>query len=118
MDDDRMEGIGHQVKGAMKRAFGRMIGDAKLEADGAAERESGEAQSRAAPTGGQVAGVDADRVKGVAHQLEGELKQGLGALIVDPELQRAGTAEREAGRIQNAAGGARDAAREATEKAV
>jgi uncharacterized protein YjbJ (UPF0337 family) len=45
MDKDRIEGIGHQVKGAVKEGLGRIIGDAKLEADGTAERASGKAQN-------------------------------------------------------------------------
>lgn len=116
MDNDRIKGIGHQVKGAVKRAVGKMIGDAKMTADGAAEKASGDAQVAAAMTGGQVMGIDADRIKGVAHQFEGALKQGIGSVIADPGLQQAGTAEREAGKAQNVAGGARDSAREAVEK--
>jgi uncharacterized protein YjbJ (UPF0337 family) len=116
MDNDRIEGIGHQVKGAVKRAIGKMIGDAKMIADGANEKASGDAQVAAAAIGGQVMGIDADRIKGVAHQIEGALKQGIGSVMADPGLQQAGSAEREAGKAQNAAGGARDSAREAEEK--
>jgi uncharacterized protein YjbJ (UPF0337 family) len=36
MDTDRLEGIGHQLKGAVKESVGKIIGDAKLQADGAA----------------------------------------------------------------------------------
>jgi uncharacterized protein YjbJ (UPF0337 family) len=35
MDNDRIEGIGHQIKGTVKRAVGKMMGDAKMTADGA-----------------------------------------------------------------------------------
>jgi uncharacterized protein YjbJ (UPF0337 family) len=45
MDKDRIEGIGHQVKGAVKEGLGRIIGHAKLEADGTAERASGKVQN-------------------------------------------------------------------------
>jgi len=116
MDNDRIEGIGHQVKGAVKSAIGKMIGDAKIAADGAAEKANGDAQVAAATTGGQVMGIDSDRIKGAVHQFEGALKQGIGSVIADPDLHQAGTAEREAGKAQNAAGGARDSAREAAEK--
>jgi uncharacterized protein YjbJ (UPF0337 family) len=116
MDNDRIEGIGHQLKGSAKRAFGKLLGDAKMTADGAAEKVSGEAPAAAAPNGGMVLGIDADRIKGVAHQLEGALKERVGNMIADPDLRRAGIAEREAGKAQNAAGGARDSAREAVEK--
>jgi uncharacterized protein YjbJ (UPF0337 family) len=116
MDNVRIEGIGHQIRGAMKRAFGKMIGDAKLTTDGAAERKIGDAQVAAAPISGQVMGIDVDRIKGVAHQLDGAVKQGIGGLIADAGLRRAGIAEREAGKVQNAVGSARDAARDSVEK--
>ncbi len=116
MDNDRIEGIGHQVRGVVKRAFGRMIGDAKMTTDGVAGKSDGDAQVAAAPTTGQVIGVDADRIKGVVHQLEGALKQGIGSLMADAGLRQAGIAEREAGKAQNAVGGARDTAREMVEK--
>ncbi len=116
MDNDRIEGIGHQVKGAVKRAFGKMIGDAKMTADGAAEKASGDAQVAAIPARGQVMGIDADRIKGVAHQFEGALKEGIGSVLADPGMRQAGIAEREAGKTQNAVGSARDSARDTMEK--
>jgi uncharacterized protein YjbJ (UPF0337 family) len=45
MDKDRLEGIGHQLKGAVKEGLGVVLGDAKLRADGIAERESGKVQN-------------------------------------------------------------------------
>jgi uncharacterized protein YjbJ (UPF0337 family) len=45
MDTDRLEGIGHQIIGAVKESVGKVIGDAKLQADGAAERAAGKAQN-------------------------------------------------------------------------
>jgi uncharacterized protein YjbJ (UPF0337 family) len=116
MDSDRIEGMGHQVKGAVKQALGKLIGDAKITTDGAAEQAGGNAQVAAAPNSGHVLGIDSDRIKGIAHQLEGAVKEGLGSLMDNSELRQAGIAEREAGRVQNAAGGVRDAAREATEE--
>jgi uncharacterized protein YjbJ (UPF0337 family) len=111
-----IEGIGHQVKGAVKRALGQVIGDAKTIADGANEKASGDAQVAAAKTSGQVMGIDSDRIIGVAHQLDGAVKQGIGSVIADPQLRQAGIAERKAGKVQNAAGSARDTARNGVEK--
>jgi uncharacterized protein YjbJ (UPF0337 family) len=34
MDKDRVEGVAHQVKGAIKEAFGKVTGDTKTEAEG------------------------------------------------------------------------------------
>lgn len=113
MDNNRIEGIGHQFKGALKAGFGRLIGDAKLKADGAAERAAGVAQNAASADADPLIGVDADRIKGVGHQFKGAVREGLGNITNDPELKAAGIAEREAGATQNAAGSARDEARAA-----
>lgn len=108
--DNRIGGLGHQVKGAVKEAVGKIIGDAKLESDGAAERARGHAQTGAG--GGQlIAGIDTDRITGVGHQLKGAIKQGFGKLIGDAKLAADGSAERTMGQGQDAAGSARDEAR-------
>jgi uncharacterized protein YjbJ (UPF0337 family) len=117
MDSNRLEGIGHQVKGAVKEGIGKIIGDVKLAADGAAEKAEGQAQNVAGPDGENVAGIDTDRIVGVGHQLKGAVKEGLGNLAGKPELVAEGIAERDAGKQQNAAGGVRDTAREAKEAA-
>jgi len=115
MDKNRIAGIGHQVKGTLKEGFGRILGDAKLTTDGAAERSAGEIQSSAAGSPTQVAGIDADRLLGIGHQLKGAVRQGFGSLTGDPALVEKGIEERAAGKRQNAAGSARDEAREAVE---
>ena len=117
METNRLEGMGHQVKGSVKEGLGKIIGDAKLAADGAAERAAGEAQSAAVPEGENGTGIDTDRIAGVGHQLKGALKEGLGHIAGKPQLAAEGMAEREAGKIQNAVGGARDEAREAMKAA-
>lgn len=45
MDKDRMEGAGRQVKGAVKDATGKVIGDRKLQAEGKADKAVGKVQS-------------------------------------------------------------------------
>ena len=111
MDKNHIEGIGHLVKGAVKEGLGRIIGDAKLASDGSVERASGEAQYAAGAD--NLVGVDADRIKGIGHQLKGALKEGLGSITGDAKLEAEGVAERGAGKAQNAAGSARDTARDA-----
>jgi uncharacterized protein YjbJ (UPF0337 family) len=118
MDSNRLEGIGHQVKGVLKEGIGKIIGDAKLTADGAAERAAGQARNVTGSEGESVIGIDTDRIAGVGHQLKGAVKEGLGNLAGKPELVAEGTAERDAGKQQNAVGGARDTAREAAEAAI
>ncbi|PPQ30418.1 CsbD family protein [Rhodopila globiformis] len=45
MDKDRIEGTGHQVKGAIKEAAGKVTGDTKTQAEGAAEKAAGKVQN-------------------------------------------------------------------------
>jgi uncharacterized protein YjbJ (UPF0337 family) len=45
MDKDRTAGIGHQVKGAVKEAAGKVSGDKKLEAKGKGEKLGGKVQN-------------------------------------------------------------------------
>ena len=112
----RIEGIGHQVKGAIKESLGVAIGDAKLAADGNAERAIGDAQNSVSTGGDQLIGIDTDRILGVGRQIKGALLEELGRLVGNPKLQAAGNAERDAGKEQNIAGGDRDLARQAAEK--
>jgi len=112
MKQDRIEGVGHKLLGGLKETLGKVVGDAKLQHDGAAERQRGEAASAIPPGPEQLGGVDTDRFMGIGHQLKGAITQGLGNVIGDPELEASGRAERAAGKVQNAAGGARDEARD------
>lgn len=45
MDKDRIEGAGKQMKGAVKDAAGKVIGDRKLQAEGKADKVVGKVQS-------------------------------------------------------------------------
>jgi uncharacterized protein YjbJ (UPF0337 family) len=45
MDKDRIEGSGHQAKGAIKEAAGKLTGDAKLESEGKGEKLAGKVQN-------------------------------------------------------------------------
>jgi len=45
MDKDRVAGSATQVKGAVKEAVGKVVGDAKLEAEGKADKAEGKAQN-------------------------------------------------------------------------
>jgi uncharacterized protein YjbJ (UPF0337 family) len=45
MDKDRIEGSAKQVKGAIKEGAGKLIGDAKLEAEGKADKAAGKIQN-------------------------------------------------------------------------
>lgn len=60
--------------------------------------------------------MDSDRVAGAAKQVKGSVKEAIGKLTGDTKAQAEGAAEQIAGKIQNATGGAKDAARDATDK--
>jgi len=60
--------------------------------------------------------MDNDRVKGAAHQMKGGLKEAVGKVTGDAKTEAEGTAEKAAGKVQNAAGGLKDSAREALKK--
>jgi uncharacterized protein YjbJ (UPF0337 family) len=47
MDKDRVEGVVHQAKGSVKEAAGKVTGDKKLQAEGAAEKAAGKVQNAA-----------------------------------------------------------------------
>ena len=44
-DKDRIAGSGKQIKGAVKEAVGKVFGDEKLVADGAADKTEGKVQN-------------------------------------------------------------------------
>lgn len=52
--------------------------------------------------------MDKDRVIGAGRQMIGAVKEALGKLIGDSKLQVDGKAEQLAGKLQNAAGSAKD----------
>jgi uncharacterized protein YjbJ (UPF0337 family) len=45
MDKDRVVGSAKQIKGAVKQAVGKAVGDAKLESDGKADEVEGKVQN-------------------------------------------------------------------------
>ena len=55
--------------------------------------------------------MDKDRVKGSVKQAAGAIKETLGKVTGDVKLQADGQADKNAGKIQNAVGGVKDALR-------
>jgi uncharacterized protein YjbJ (UPF0337 family) len=58
--------------------------------------------------------MDKDRIKGMGDQAKGAIKDAAGKVTGDAKLQAEGKADKFKGKLENAAGGARDAVREAT----
>ena len=44
MDNDRIDGVAHQVKGALKDVAGKITGNKELQAEGKAEKTAGNVQ--------------------------------------------------------------------------
>jgi uncharacterized protein YjbJ (UPF0337 family) len=47
MDKDRVAGSAKKIKGSVKEAIGKVTGDSKTQAEGAAEKTAGQAQNAA-----------------------------------------------------------------------
>ena len=45
MNKDRIEGVAKQIKGSVKEAAGKVLGDSKLVADGKADKVEGKLQN-------------------------------------------------------------------------
>jgi uncharacterized protein YjbJ (UPF0337 family) len=60
--------------------------------------------------------MDEDRIKGAGNQAKGAVKEGVGKLTGDAKLEAEGKADKAKGKVQNAVGGAKDAARDALDK--
>ena len=56
--------------------------------------------------------MDKDRIEGAGKKAKGAVKEAAGKLTGDSKLKAEGKADKVAGSIQNAAGGAKDAMRE------
>ena len=59
--------------------------------------------------------MDKDRIEGAAHQVKGKVKEGVGKALGDKKLESEGKVEKTAGKVQNAVGGLKDAARDASD---
>jgi len=58
--------------------------------------------------------MDKDRIAGRAKQAKGSVKEAIGKITGDSKTQAEGSAEKTAGKAQNAVGGIKDTVREAT----
>jgi len=57
--------------------------------------------------------MDKDRVKGMAQQSKGAMKEAAGKLFGDEKMKAEGKMDRAAGKVRNAVGGIKDAVRDA-----
>ncbi len=61
--------------------------------------------------------MDKDRIDGAAKQAKGAVKDTVGKVTGDTKMQAEGKADKVEGKMQSTIGGAKDAAREALDKA-
>lgn len=60
--------------------------------------------------------MDTDRLKGIGKQAAGSAKEAVGKAVGDKKTQVEGAAQKNAGKVQNAVGGAKDAVRDAARR--
>ena len=60
--------------------------------------------------------MDKDRVEGAMHQAKGSVKEAAGKVTGDKKTEAEGAGEKAAGKVQNTAGGAKDAVKDATKR--
>jgi len=60
--------------------------------------------------------MDKDRVEGVVHQAKGSVKETADKVTGDKRTQAEGAAEKAAGKVQNTAGGVKDAAKDMSDR--
>ena len=60
--------------------------------------------------------MDKDRLDGSIKQAQGIVKEAIGKVAGDAKLQAEGAADKVSGKVQNAIGGLRDAARDTPKK--
>lgn len=65
MDLDRIEGAGHEVKGAVKEAAGKVTGDKSTEVKGKVEKNVGTAQRKLGETKDEIRDAVEDDHKGL-----------------------------------------------------
>jgi len=60
--------------------------------------------------------MDKDRVDGIGKKVSGSVKEAIGKVTGDTKLENEGTAQKAAGKAQNAVGGVKDGVRDAVAK--
>jgi uncharacterized protein YjbJ (UPF0337 family) len=82
-----MTGRKDEMVGGVKQGLGKLTGDEGLEAEGAAQKNMGEAERK---------------TSGTFHEAKGSFKKGAGKLLDSPTLQAEGEAEKLGGKIEKA----------------
>jgi len=82
-----MAGRSDEIKGGLKEGLGKVTGDDALEAEGAAEKQSGRTRRKAS---------------GALHEAAGTVKRTVGDAIDSPTMEAEGEVERRRGQAERA----------------
>ena len=82
-----MTGKKDEVAGGIKQGLGKLTRKKGLEAEGAAQKDSGRARRK---------------MGGAAREVKGDVKKGAGDLLDSPTLQAEGEADKVRGRVERA----------------
>jgi uncharacterized protein YjbJ (UPF0337 family) len=82
-----MSGHGNEIKGGLKEAAGKLVGDEGLEAEGEAQKTAGRTERK---------------VEGAFDEAKGAVKKGVGKLIDSPTLQAEGEVDKAKGEVKGA----------------
>jgi len=88
----RIEGAAEELKGKIKKGFGRLTGDERTEAEGRAEESFGRGKQEAAKA--------VERAKGRAEQVIGGVKKHIGQAVGDRRVAAEGKAKQLEGRAR------------------
>jgi uncharacterized protein YjbJ (UPF0337 family) len=80
-----MTGRKDEMVGGIKQGLGKLTGDEGLEAEGAAQKNMGQAERK---------------TSGTFHEAKGSLKKGVGDMIGSPTLEAEGEAEKLQGKAE------------------
>jgi uncharacterized protein YjbJ (UPF0337 family) len=80
-----MAGRKDEFVGGVKQGLGKLTGDDALEAEGTAQKKSGESQRK---------------MSGAAREVKGNVKSAAGKVLDSPSLKAEGEADKAAGRIE------------------
>ena len=82
-----MTGRKDEFVGGAKQGLGKLTGDEALEAEGTAQKTSGEAQRK---------------MSGAGREVKGNLKKAAGEVLHSPSLKAEGEADRISGKVERA----------------
>lgn len=109
---DKIKGYANEAMGNIKQGIGKAVGSEELQGEGIAQEVKGDTQKavgtvkdKASDAYDSATGSStADKAKGYGNEAAGKVKQGVGNLIGDREMEADGVAQEAKGDAQKAVG--------------